>query len=131
MLVWDDNSENLYPSKTIVNDVKHYLYNITMQEFQEKVDSKLFKLRPHTNTGAPKCSNLTKNMWKIFKNCTITIQGTVVQVINVAHWPLVLDAIPISSSDNLTVTVGGIVGACVIVMIGAVFVLLVIRYAFN
>lgn len=52
MLVWDDNSENLYPSKTIVNDAKHYLYNITMQEFQEKVDSKLFKLRPQTNTGA-------------------------------------------------------------------------------
>lgn len=50
-----------------------------------------------------------------------------------AHWPLVLDVTPepISSSDNLTVTVGGAVGACVIVMIGAVFVLFVIRYASN
>lgn len=70
-------------------------------------------------------------MWKIFKICTKTTQGTVVQVINVTHWSLVLDVIPISSSENLTGTVGGIVGACVIVMIGAVFILFVIRYASN
>lgn len=48
-----------------------------------------------------------------------------------AHWPLVLDVTPEPSSDKLTVTVGGAVGACVIVMIGAVFVLFVIRYASN
>lgn len=35
--------------------------------------------------------------------------------------------VPFSSSDNLTITVGGTVGACVIVIIGVVFVLFVIR----
>lgn len=59
------------------------------------------------------------------------IQGHVVKVSDVAHGLLVLGVPPvfIPSSDKLTVTVGGTVGACAIVISGVVFVLFVIRYA--
>lgn len=61
------------------------------------------------------------------------IQGHAVKASDVAHGSFVLDATPVSipSSDKLTVTVGGTVGACAIVISGVVFVLFFIRYASN
>lgn len=68
-----------------------------------------------------------------FKNCNTMIQGHAVKVSDVVNGPLVIDATPvfIPSSDKLTVTVGGTVGACAIVISGVVIALFVIRYASN
>lgn len=61
------------------------------------------------------------------------IQRHAVKVSDVANGSLVIDATPVAipSSGKLTVTVGGTVGACAIVISGVVFALFVIRYVSN